>query len=286
MQNTQNIRFVPIKIKKDEPLKIVPKGYRSGHRIDFLHYHDLYEIGFCRKGAGLLSFDNEIIGYQEGDITLIPPTKPHRAQSLPDTISHWTWIFFDPMKLSIWESDTHRLPKRHKPIFHSSEFPNIRSIMDEILFETEQVDWENAPNIKHLFSVLLRRIAVEKEAKTKPGKHQIQHHELERITPALEHINHHYSNNIRIPVLAKSCGMSIRSFQNTFQATMQMSPSAYITKCRLEAACAFLKCSHKSISEIAYDCGFNSFSSFTRHFKKHIGHTPREERNLKNSRAD
>ena len=50
-----------------------------------------------------------------------------------------------------------------------------------------------------------------------------------------------------------------------------------------EHAKRLLKNSNLNITDIAFDCGFNSSSQFTNIFKKYVSLTPKEYRNKKNS---
>lgn len=61
-----------------------------------------------------------------------------------------------------------------------------------------------------------------------------------------------------------------RAFNKTFSLT----PNAYINKIRIEKAKELLKASDKSITEISYDCGYKSLSTFYDNFKKVEGVSP------------
>jgi AraC family transcriptional regulator len=58
-----------------------------------------------------------------------------------------------------------------------------------------------------------------------------------------------------------------------------VSPYAYLINQRIEHAKRLLKNSDSSITDIAFDCGFNSSSQFTNIFKKYVLLTPKEYQN-------
>ncbi|MDV4150510.1 Ada metal-binding domain-containing protein [Clostridium sp. AL.422] len=62
----------------------------------------------------------------------------------------------------------------------------------------------------------------------------------------------------------------IRVFNKTFGQT----PKSYISKVRIEKSKELLKTSNKSITEISYDCGYKSLSTFYDNFKKFEGMSP------------
>ena len=87
-------------------------------------------------------------------------------------------------------------------------------------------------------------------------------------------IDAHLYTNLRLEQLAKLSNLSLSSFKREFKKTFGDTPSNYITKLRMEKAKELLILSDLSVSEIAYDTGFNDPLYFTRLFKKREGITP------------
>ncbi|MDA9774131.1 AraC family transcriptional regulator [Saprospiraceae bacterium] len=77
---------------------------------------------------------------------------------------------------------------------------------------------------------------------------------------------------------ARLCGMSISTFQRTFQLVYEQTPAKYILEQRIIKAKKFLSKKNTLISEIAYECGFQSISTFNRLFKKSTSLSPSEFR--------
>tara|TARA_B110000211_G_C14015891_1_gene525372 strand:+ start:334 stop:1179 length:846 start_codon:yes stop_codon:yes gene_type:complete len=74
-------------------------------------------------------------------------------------------------------------------------------------------------------------------------------------------------SNLSLEEFSQLCGLSLSSFQRKFQKEFQISPKKYISEKRLEKASGLLKESQDRISDIAYDCGFETISTFNRSFK-------------------
>lgn len=85
-------------------------------------------------------------------------------------------------------------------------------------------------------------------------------------------------SDLTIAELAFLAGMSVATFKRKFAATFRQSPARYLLEKKLERAAALLRIQSKAVSEIAYECGFSSPSSFTKAFKKHHGAPPSEFR--------
>ena len=73
--------------------------------------------------------------------------------------------------------------------------------------------------------------------------------------------------------------MSLSTFKRNFKSVFNESPGRWITDKRITLASQFLNASDKTVSEIAYDCGFEDPSHFIKVFKKHVNVTPLVYRN-------
>ena len=101
---------------------------------------------------------------------------------------------------------------------------------------------------------------------------------LLRIAEAISHLETHYNEEVEAADLARIAHMSQRSFFRVFQAAMGMPPMAYLLQLRIQRAAALLRDSALTITEIAYEVGFNDSNYFTRQFKKHFNQTPKQYR--------
>jgi len=90
-------------------------------------------------------------------------------------------------------------------------------------------------------------------------------------------VNNLYSN-LSVDEFAHLCGMSISTFKRKFNEVFKDSPKKYIAKMKLEKASKMLKSQDYRISDIAYDCGFETISTFNRSFKSHFEKSPTEYR--------
>ncbi len=99
------------------------------------------------------------------------------------------------------------------------------------------------------------------------------------VAKAVNYVRQHYEEPLNITELARLSGLSVRQLQRKFKFAFATGPHEFLTKTRLLAACRLLRESELSAGEIAGKCGFSDQSSFTKHFRAHIGQTPRAYRN-------
>jgi len=100
----------------------------------------------------------------------------------------------------------------------------------------------------------------------------------DELAGVMEHIRAHYQDQIRVPTLAKLAGMSLSKFERRFKALFGMSPRQYLAKYRVNRACQLLVDPRRTIAEIAHEVGFYDHSALTRHFRRHMGVTPKQYR--------
>ena len=107
--------------------------------------------------------------------------------------------------------------------------------------------------------------------------------DLETLSPAAQSIMPAIQLLQTVPVqfpaleqLADKCFLSVRQVERLFRQSLGMSPRTYWMKCRIRKSCELLKDGRETISSIANMLGFCDQSNFNRHFRQHIGKSPKE----------
>lgn len=78
--------------------------------------------------------------------------------------------------------------------------------------------------------------------------------------------------------LAALCHMSLSSFKRSFRETYNESPIKYISKMKINKAIELLPNDAPRVSDIAWDTGFDSLTTFNRTFKSQTGKSPSDYR--------
>ena len=97
---------------------------------------------------------------------------------------------------------------------------------------------------------------------------------VQQVKAALEYIEANYQRQITLDDLAHIVGLSSKYFCRYFRLITNRTPVDYLNYYRIERACYLLYQQQNTVTEIAYDCGFNDISYFIRCFKKYKGVTP------------
>jgi AraC-like DNA-binding protein len=94
------------------------------------------------------------------------------------------------------------------------------------------------------------------------------------LSPAIRFISEHYAEAITNQQLARLCGISVRALERKFLSIYHLTPHMYVRQLRVRISCNELVFSHKTLTELATECGFGDQSHFTREFRHFLGETP------------
>ena len=256
-----------------------------GENIDYLHFHNYLEIGFCYEGQGRMLLGEEEVRFSGREFSVIPPNYPHTTDSDLGTISRWEYLFIDVEGFLRSFLDTPvKADKVIQRIYSKALFleenqsPSISAkilkIMN-IMRDGEEFYLEEAKGI--LASLLveiarLNRRSEEERVEEEKGKL------TNMITRVQDFVSYHYMEDIKVEDLAKSCHISETHFRRVFTSYMKMSPLEYINTVRINTACELLDTTDAPVADVAHKCGFTTNSKFNRNFKQLMGVTPLEWR--------
>ncbi len=96
------------------------------------------------------------------------------------------------------------------------------------------------------------------------------------IKNVFQYITDNYDKPITLDALSQQAGMSPKYFCRYFKALTDKTPIDYLNNYRIDNACEKLIMTKLSVTEIAYDCGFNDLNYFIRCFKKYKGVSPKK----------
>lgn len=105
------------------------------------------------------------------------------------------------------------------------------------------------------------------------------HEEESDLATVTAHIRAHCDRILTTAELARACGLSERTLFRKVRQVLGITPYELMLRIRVQKAAEALILSSAKIVEIAIDHGFCDQSTFTQHFRKRIGMTPKEFRN-------
>jgi len=247
------------------------------------HTHEFTELVVVYEGSGINCVDGFEYPIVAGDVFVLHAGQKHTYQET--AYLHLCNVLFDSNMLGLQSLDMKHLPGFHalfvlEPQLRKANFnsrlhlqgPDLikaRSLIEEI---EKEVD-DQKPGFR-LISQSLLLLLIGKLSRWYAMATKEDSAKLMLIAKSLAYMEQTLYEPLSIEQLAKMANMSERSFYRIFQKATGETPNQYLTNLRLAEAVELLKHSDASITEIAFDCGFQDSSYMTKQFKKHMGVTP------------
>lgn len=253
-----------------------------GGKVCKLHFHNLMEIGYCHKGEGILTIEDQKIRYGPGTFTIIPKDVLHDTMSDHGAINFWEYLFVDEKRFI---NDFYLKDFDGSGIFDGIETSYIVStisdnhVMGDTILQILQ-EFKNRENFyKERANALMISLLLSHAREKQPQSVAEDVVKNRRsIMTVLEYINNKYDESVTVASLAKLCNMSEPYFRRIFKGIVGRAPLEHLNKVRIQKSCIFLLRDDETIINVALQCGFSSVSTFNRNFIRYVGCTPSEYR--------
>lgn len=234
-----------------------------------LHRHDYIEIEYLVSGK----LDHDLNGaksiFSTGDcwcldnrdlhmFTVLEPVEIHNIcidlKTVPDTIKDFLATITFPM------------------VGHLSNelMPIVNNLFKNLFYVTSNnCSYSEEKAIANLLLLLTHMFENCRTTSFKPSSSSYEH-----IAKAIEYIMQNYAQPITLTEVAQAIHLSPNHLSKLFPEVSGITFLDYLTNHRIKKAKELLASTDIPVTYIAYDCGFGSFSSFSRIFKKQNGCTP------------
>lgn len=290
-QNVSQSRRSSLREKTAHGKKTFPYAVYHGRIPEWLdgfplHWHDEFEIIFVTYGSGIITVQGKKFLCRENDIVLIPPGHVHSIlRDGTNFIAYYNILFsltlleenpgsfcgrryFTPLQNGA------RLKEYHiesKSELNGKLLPLVRTLSR--FWEKDETD--SALLIKaKLFEIMheIRNTIL-------PGNETASaQNKANRLKKILSFVEEHFSEPITVESAAELCALSPSRFMKVFREETGMSFIRYLNDYRLESAGEQLLSSRKSVTDIAFENGFDSISYFISLFRRKFNCSPTEYR--------
>lgn len=253
------------------------------------HFHDEYRSydapRFCTilEGTKEVSINSsERFKYQKDQFVLLPPHS-NVYMSMSEYTKALVYEFNDAMVERVKNQVTDQLEVNISPSFSHNNFQleQVQTQISAIQQRVQTILHRNDPNTDFLLDLTCQELVY--ELLKRQGCFDILHHYKDHpINKALRLI-HATPNTISVSHLAEELGMSLASFSQKFKLVTQISPKDYVTQARMNQAKLHLKT--MTVTDTAYEVGYENISHFIRVFKQQFGVTPKQYKMGKTSAA-
>jgi len=234
------------------------------------HYHNLFEIYYMKEGSCSYFIDNRVYEVVAGDVVLIPEGVIHKTNY--GDVPH-TRLLVNCSSKYIPSSVGTYIPKLIYLYRNDSAREEIDRLFSRIEAEWSSPDEFSEEALRCLVYSLFFVMARNSNTFTSKSNGSIF------IEGCVKYIQKNFMNHISLSEMARLYSVSPEHLSRMFKRETGFGFNEYITLVRLQRAESMLKNENgKSISEIAYACGFNDSNYFSDKFKRAYGVIPSEVR--------
>ncbi len=248
------------------------------------HWHDEWEYAIVHEGCPEFFLENQHVSLHAGDGIFINGKALHAVKNDHTKTAILHSAVFHPRLIGgstdsiYWQTLVQPFlsnPSTRYLLLHADN-PWESKVLDHfhLAWKSMANDCEDCANIvRYELSAGIGALVQHNDFSTSNMSDQ-ELINAKRIRVMLEYIEAHYNEKISVDILSDlitvSASVCLRCFHNTLHTT----PMQYVRQLRIKKAADLLHTTNKSAKDIAFACGFNDMSYFTRSFKEVYGQTP------------
>ena len=245
------------------------------------HWHTELELIHIISGSILLTLDGREHKLCANEYALIPPGIIHSA--IPDNALYECVVFDLESMVGVWKSENTYISGI---LTNKLDFPHIYRFPDG-LPETKMEKFLNTLRkledgfelsavsaALEIFSALIKSDCIFR------AKEDLTSNRISPFTMSIKYIEQNFNKKISLNDIARYSGISRKYFGEYFKKFTNKTPFEYINEYRIERAAEMLLYTDLSITEIAFECGFNDTSYFSKTFKQYKKSNPRNYKKM------
>lgn len=250
------------------------------------HFHPELELTLILKGKGKRYVGSHTDDYFPGDLVLIGPNLPHCWKTDEDASGNSVSIVVHFNK-DFLGKDFFQRPEMNTALElfnksnHGIQFKGSNTEIEKRIISlfTENDSFKKII----LFLDILHSLSCEKKLKILDKQNYyttLSQGEKQRINQVIGYVVENFQDSISLKEAASIANMTTHAFCKYFKKVTRKTFMEAVNDYRIDFATKQLINTHKTISEIGFDSGFNDLSNFYKTFKRKIKYSPMVYRNM------
>lgn len=251
------------------------------------HYHPEYELVYITRGSGQRYIGNSIHNFKSGDMVFIgadlahvwvtekQENKPEEKPVAEAMVLQFSKVLFDSLIETPEFLKIKRLFARAQSGLKvvGKTRDEVAEMLDDLLL------CQGVKRLTRLISILDRlsqagTLIPLNPVDFKPGIY----HEDERINTVHHYVISRHQQRILVREAAALAHLEKSAFCRFFKAKTRKTFTRFVNETRIDHACRLLLDNRLSVTQIAFEVGFNNLANFYRQFNKIMGMTPNRYR--------
>lgn len=254
------------------------------------HWHYFVEIIYILEGSVIVSSINDSRTASQGTLAIFHPQTVHSIYPDNDRYCKYAVLKFDVNRLNISNSYSPKLSYILAAAKDDASADFLFSGSDLCCIPTEEIFMSCIREIEeknygydliiqsNLSTLLVELIRIWRQKDFDTNHISVSQVEAESIHTITEYIDSHFSEPLKVQLLADKCGMSYSYFARLFKQLYGQSCKEYIEFMRICKAEDMLLFTNLDLSYISQETGFSDCSHLIKTFKKLKGITPKQFR--------
>lgn len=231
-----------------------------------IHSHDKHQMCYVEGGVAFLNTPDKSYFLPARHFLWIPAGIPHNIISR--TSAKMVYNFYFPASL---------FPEDHHVREREGIYP-VTNLLMEMIYYTESWRGEIGADKTSAYEFLVAMKNVILDVTDAPLPIALPTTKNEDLRDILKYIHHNIHQPLSLEQVASQFGYSSRTLSRLFQKNIDTSFLQYVKLTRIIRSMEELLQTNLSITEIAYNAGYNSLSAFSYTFQQIVHKSPAEFR--------
>lgn len=247
------------------------------------HFHPYYEIGYLVNGARSMTINHSLYNVERGCLIFVAKGELHKGfpnENNPSSVelinlyfhekylAPFYQLFGKDQLISFFSNHIIKIPVGRQEY--------VLDLFQKILYEYQEIDELSKELIRNYFceliSFLIRLVRKNTNSLMLPDPNN------KIMEDAVKYIYYNYHKDLTLEEVAAKFNLSKSHFSKRFKSVTGFGYKEYLISVRIKEACNLLLTTNKSITEIAFLCGFNDSNYFGDAFRKANGISPHKYR--------
>ena len=229
---------------------------------------------YCTSGAGWCKMEGQQWDVKEGYALFIPAGTPHTYGADPTVPWSICWAHVDGARVSDFLEVLE--VSGEAPLLYVPDTRLIVQAFEEVYSHVHQ-GYSNS-SLFGLSTALARLLGLLETQQRPP--HTRGRRREEKILQSIQFMRDHLEEPCRLEELAEAAQLSTSHYSYLFKEQTNASPITFFIRLKMQRACELLDTTGQTVAFVAEQVGYQDPFHFSRMFKKVIGRSPSQYRDM------